>query len=311
MATVTPRPTFNRADADRRVRHPLQALRGYIRRYVTLEGASVAVMYLSLWFWIGVGLDYGLFALFRFDWIKEFDRAAGESASFWMRAILLFGLVAGLLAVVAAKVLRRLLREFNDSALALVLERRFPRELGDRLITAVEMADPKLSEKYGYSQIMLDRTIREAAERVEKLPVYEVFNWARLRWHLIWAGLVSVGVYLLVAVASCATAGILGRSASPVDFFHEFNYVAGTWFERNVLLQERRYWLGNEYLELVRFSGNDKGEMRVARDEYRPDVYVRAVKWVVADRGPDAPEGWRALRWGDLPNLLDAAQLQV
>src|SRR5439155_6680911 len=131
-------------------------------------------------------------------------------------------LAAGLLAVVAFKVLRRLLREFSDGALALVLERRFPRELGDRLITAVEMADPKLSEKYGYSQIMLDRTIREAAERVEKLPVYEVFNWARLRWQLIWAGVVSLGVYLLVMLATCATAATVGaRSASPVDFFFE------------------------------------------------------------------------------------------
>ena len=111
----------------------------------------------------------------------------------------------------AVKIVLRLAREFRDDALALVLERRFPKELGDRLITAVEMADPKLSEKYGYSQIMLDRTIREAAERVEKLPVHEVFNWARLRWHLFWAGLVSVGVYLLVMIAGCATAATLGR----------------------------------------------------------------------------------------------------
>ena len=100
-------------------------------------------------------------------------------------------------------------------------------------------------------------------------------------------------------------------SAYILDFFFEFNYVAVTWFERNVLLQERRYWLGNEYLELVRFQGNDKGEMRVARDDYRPDVTVRAVRWVVADRGPDAPEGWRALRWADLPRLLDADALKV
>ena len=49
MATVTsPRRTIDRTDTDRRVRHPLQALRrGYIRRYVTLEGAAVAVIYLA------------------------------------------------------------------------------------------------------------------------------------------------------------------------------------------------------------------------------------------------------------------------
>src|SRR5262249_30328543 len=143
------------------------------------------------------------------------------------------------------------------------------------------------------------------------LPVHEVFNWARLRWYMAWAVLASVGVYLLAAVTSCAAAASLGRPASPADFFFEFNHVAATWFERNVLLQERRYWLGNEFLELVPFQGNDRGEMRVARDDYRPDVTVRAVKWVVADRGSDAPEGWRALRWADLPRLLDADALQV
>jgi hypothetical protein len=312
MATVTPRsPSFNRAEVDRRVRHPLQALRGSIRRYVTLEGVAVTVLYLSLCFWLGLAFDYGLFALLRFDWIKELDRASGETASFWVRGFILLIVVAGLVAVISLKVLRRLFREFSDRALALVLERRFPRELGDRLITAVEMADPKLSEKYGFSQVMLDRTIREAADRVEKLPVHEVFNWVRLRWQLIWAGIASVGVYLVVMLASCVTAAALGRSASPVDFFFEFNHITGTWIQRNILLQEHRYWLGNEYLEFVRFPGNDKGELRVARDEYRPEVYVRAVKWVFADRGPDAPEGWRPLRWSDLKDLLPADQLQV
>ena len=37
--------------------------------------------------------------------------------------------------------MRRFLREFNERTLALVLERRFPKLLGDRLITAVELAD--------------------------------------------------------------------------------------------------------------------------------------------------------------------------
>src|SRR5262249_41001964 len=191
---VPPPPPSPRVGPARRVRHPLQALRGYIRRYVTLEGAAVAVMYLSLWFWIGLALDYGLFALFRFDWIKELDRAAGETGSLWVRGGLLFGLGAGGPARVAFYVLRRPLRAVRGSGgrsrrgpWARAPNPPSPRELATRLITAVEMADPKLSEKYGYSQIMLDRTIREAAERVEKLPVHEVFNWARLRWQLAWA----------------------------------------------------------------------------------------------------------------------------
>src|SRR5262245_23715428 len=253
MATVTPRP-YNRAEAQRRVRHPLQALRGSIRRYVALEGTAAGILFIALCFWLGLLLDWGLFALFRFDWIKEVDRSSGGlTASSWLRTGILVVVLGGLVAVVAFKVLRRLFREFSDPALALVLERRFPRELGDRLITAVEMADPELSRKYGFSQEMLDRTIAEAADRVERLPVHEVFNWRRLRWSMVNAALATVGVYLLVAVVSCVVAAIAGGGGSPVGFFWEFNHVAGTWGQRNVLIQDRRYWMGNEYLELIRF----------------------------------------------------------
>src|SRR5690348_15205111 len=115
MATVT-RP-FDRPALDRRVRHPLQALRGYIRTYVVLEGAAVAVIYLALWFWIGLLLDYGTFRLFAFDWIQELNQNLPESTATTVRIVLLVALVAGLLAVVATKVLLRLFREFRDAAL--------------------------------------------------------------------------------------------------------------------------------------------------------------------------------------------------
>jgi hypothetical protein len=310
MATVTPARPFNRAEADRRVRHPLQAVRGSIRRYVTLEGLSLTVLYLALWFWIGMALDYGTFYLLHFDWIKELDRGASETASFWTRAFLLALLAGGLAFVVVSKVVRRLTREFSDPAIALLLERRFPRELGDRLITAVEMADPTLAAKYGFSQDMLDKTIRDAADRVERLPVHEVFNWARLYWRMIWAGVALVGTYIVVAITCCIVAAAQGGSANPLDFFFRFNYVASTWVERDVFLQSHRYWLGNEFLTVPRFPRS--GELRVARDEARPDVQIHGVRWILADRGPDAPEGWRALRWSDLAprGLVDAALLQ-
>src|ERR1700756_5026404 len=112
MATVT-RP-FDRPALDWRVRHPLQALRGYIRAYVTLEGAAVALIYLALWFWIGLLLDYGNFGLFAFDWIQELNQNLPASTATTLRAILLAGLVTGLLVMVATKVLLRLFREFRD-----------------------------------------------------------------------------------------------------------------------------------------------------------------------------------------------------
>src|SRR5207302_88746 len=81
-------------------------------------------LYLALWFWIGLFLDYGFFKLFTWDWVQILP---------WgFRAGVLVVLVAGLLAAVATKVVTRLFKEFRDAALALVLERRFPQLLGDR-----------------------------------------------------------------------------------------------------------------------------------------------------------------------------------
>src|SRR4051812_22226351 len=75
MATVRePRGVFDAADTGRRVRHPLQTVRGHIRRYVLLEGLAVAVLYLALCFWAGLALDYGLFRLFAFDWVQELQQ---------------------------------------------------------------------------------------------------------------------------------------------------------------------------------------------------------------------------------------------
>ncbi len=48
--------------------------------------------------------------------------------------------------------------------------------------------------------------------------------------------------------------------------------------------------------------------MRVPRDEQRPELIVRAVQWVVADTA--APDGWRPLRWDDLPSYLDPALVE-
>ena len=89
-----------------------------------------------------------------------------------------------------------------------------------------------------------------------------------------------------------------------MDFFWNFNDTAGIWVERNILLMNS-YWPRRAYLEVIRFQDTPShpGEMRVGRDEQRPNVQIRAIEWVVADR--HSHDGWRALRWQDLPNYLD------
>ena len=111
MAVLTqPESGFNRKDVQRRVRHPLHILSSYIRQYVTLEGAAIAVIYLALWFWIGLALDWGTFALFGFDWIQELQSLEQDQTELAVRLSLLIVLIAGLLAVVTLKVVFRLMR---------------------------------------------------------------------------------------------------------------------------------------------------------------------------------------------------------
>jgi hypothetical protein len=293
MATMTAPPDrWDRDESQRRVSHPLQRLRGTIRFYVTAEGLAILGLYVALWFWIGLLLDFGLFKLFGVDWVQVMPRE--------MRIIILSGLIVGVVALITFKVLLRQIREFRDSALALVLERRFPKELGDRLITAVEMADPRLAERYGYSQSMIDHTIRDAADRVDRLPVGDVFDWRRLRRYGLIVAALLVGVYVLVGAAYCARS-----RQSPADFAVRFNNVATMWFERNILLRDT-IWPRRAHLELLNFP--ESGELKIGRDAPPPALRVRAWKWVIAD--PEAPEGWRPMQWSDLnPQLLGSATL--
>ncbi|HZY85670.1 MAG TPA: hypothetical protein VFE78_12625, partial [Gemmataceae bacterium] len=326
MATVsTPTRPRSLAASQAKVLSPLARLRKYIRTYVSLEGAAVLGLYLALWFWVGLFLDYGFFKLFTWDWVQILP---------WgFRAGVLVLLVAGLLAAVATKVVTRLFKEFRDPALALVLERRFPKLLGDRLITAVELSDPDKAATYGYSAAMVRQTIHEAAERVDQLPLKEVFDWKRLYRRGLLLALLSVVAYLVAGAGFCA-AEYFRAGRTGLGGFTDFNEVAGIWFERNVLLEDT-IWPRKAHLELVGFPTS--GEVRIGQGSTPPPLRVRALKYVIAG-APTAgavdryrswlqtkgesgdgleekvgafkrkpAEGWRAVTWFDLtPKLLGA-----
>src|SRR2546430_3410190 len=104
----------DRADLRWRGRHPPEALRGIIRRYISLEGLGVALLYLTLWFWIGLALDFGSYWLFRFDWVKELGKLAqGQSTDIVLRGIVLALLISGLIALVVWKIAPRLTRQVS------------------------------------------------------------------------------------------------------------------------------------------------------------------------------------------------------
>ena len=299
MATATPdRKHHNLADDTRRVRSPLERLRGYIRSYVSLEGLAVALVFLALWFWIGLILDYGVFrvtSLFipgGIDWVLVLP--------WWFRAVVLTGILAWLATLVVVKIAVRLLREFKDSSLALVLERRFPHLLGDRLITAVELSDPDKAAQYGYSRAMVRETIAEAAERVNQLPLNHVFDWKRL---------VRTGYLILLMTVVCYFLAVLGfglvaqarEHQAVASGFGRFNDVSTIWVERNILLRNT-IWPRDTFMRVIEPTVD---ELRIGRNAAAPTIRVRAYRYIVEDG--KAPEGWRPLLWQDLnhrPELL-------
>src|SRR5689334_7182345 len=81
MATVlSPKRSQELVESQRRVRHPLQRIRGTIRTYVGLEGAALLLLFLALWFWFTFILDFGVFRAFGWDWVQEVPYT-------WIRAV--------------------------------------------------------------------------------------------------------------------------------------------------------------------------------------------------------------------------------
>jgi hypothetical protein len=274
--------------ASRAIGEPLRRLRRAIRLYVFAEGLARVLLYLGLWFWLGILADYGVFELFAVDWVQELPRS--------VRGVILLVLTFGLLVLIAITWLWRLLPGIREQALAIILERRFSGLLGDRLITSVELSNAP--ETLGYSRPMLQKTMAEAAERVERVRLRDVFDWPRLRRLAVRALVWTVGLYLLVGAAYC-----IRHRVDLFSFARRFENVALIWVERNILLRDT-IWPRKAHLELLNEQFRTGNEMRVGRDAPPPTLRVRAWKWVIADSDQSrAPEGWRALLFKDLDRL--------
>src|SRR4051812_11494777 len=140
--TATRRDTPNRPDE--RIAHPLDRLRGTVYRYVLIDGLLTAGLFVILWFWLGLLLDFGVFKLATFDWVLDAPKT--------LRVVALVTLPLLLLGLLVPRLAVKLTRTFSSPSLALVLEKRHPALLGDRLITAVELADVNKAASYGFSE---------------------------------------------------------------------------------------------------------------------------------------------------------------
>lgn len=281
MATSVPTPSTP-TRPDERIVHPLEQLRGLIRRYVVIEGILAALIFLGSWYAFLLLVDYGVFKLFTWDWVVEGGR--------WLRGAALTAALILIITLVVRRILIRLTTELSYPSLALVLERHFPDLLGDRLITAVELADVERMARYGYSPAMIRQTIAEARELVGRVAVREVFNWKRLQRMGAWAiGIPVLTVLLSFAIHAVAVQGFQPRAAA-----WKLWHVTTLLVERDILLWDTPW---PRRALLIPDEATAHG-LRIARDGGVARLRAYSYRWVIADRS--RPEGWRPLLWSDV-----------
>lgn len=169
----------------------LDGLRGAIRRYLLWQGLAAVVVVIGALFWGSFLIDTLYFVASRL----EIPR--------WARAVFLIATLGTLAAVTVSLLGFRLFRALRSRALALVLERRFP-ALGDRLITAVEVAEGTMPAGSGYHRAMLERTLHDAARQLEHVDMTQVFDPRPFRRTVITAVLLFVSILGLAVVDSAA-----------------------------------------------------------------------------------------------------------
>jgi len=165
------------------------------------------------------------------------------------RVVILIGMLGAVGWTVYRYFVRRLRGVPDEDPLAIAVERRFP-ELGDRLISALQLARETDPERYGMSPQLVDDAIGEALEPASKLRFGEILATARIGRHAV------LGALALAFLAGAAW-------AAPEQ--------ASIWFRRNVLLSSVR-WPQKTYLVVdpERFPG---GVARIVRGE---DIVVTA-----------------------------------
>ncbi len=143
----------------------LKQVRSWIRRYILLEGIAVFVAVAALMFWVTFLVDVAYF------WFSNLELPTT------FRLVCLVGMIAGLVGLGMSWVVFRLFKHFKLKDLALALERRFP-QLRDQLITTVEFEHEPASLM---TSRMVEHTSQQAAEKVAKLPLQELFDRTPLK----------------------------------------------------------------------------------------------------------------------------------
>ncbi len=191
------------------IRGKLSALRLAISTRLAMEGVA----------WTVAALVALVFVTLAFDYLLRLERP--------LRALIMVLAVAGVLAVVWRHLVVPLRVPMGAAALALLVERRF-RQLGDRLISAIQFSQSADAEAMGISAAMIARTAAEANDLAEPLRFNEVVE--------------RRGIFRTWSVAGCALGLLVGFGIWQPD-------ILGRWFSRNVLFAETP-WPQKTYLSV-------------------------------------------------------------
>lgn len=254
---------------------PLRQVQRAIRGYIAAEGLAWLSLGVAGWCLASLLVDAGvLHSLLGIDYLRD-GLVEGHRVA---RILYWLGLWVGLAVVLGYHFIYRLQTRIDLNSVAVVLERRFAKQLGDRLLTALDYANPQTAAQRTVSWPLVAVAQREAVERLSQLPLHELFNRQRLRSR--------IGA----AIAAWLVLGILALLLTDT---------LAIWADRNVWLRDV-YWPRPIMIEIQEFDSQ-----RVKAVPYGSEVplKIRAWRWVVATT--ENAEGWRPLEW--LRDLLPAS----
>jgi len=181
---------------DPRLAALLSGLRRRIRSYIVWDAVLAMAAVVLAAFWIGLLLDYLPVVLGG----TEMPRSA--------RMVLLVVLAGVLIVLVRRLLVGRLQRALPDDSLALLLERQHP-EIGGRLVTAVQLSDPRRTGD-AHAPELLQQVHQEAVESVGNVDSSRVFCWDPIKRK----ALVVVPLMLAVVALLLLSPNVFGRAAS-------------------------------------------------------------------------------------------------
>ena len=240
-----------------------------------LVGDVVAHLAIGIGVWILASfcIDRGLFAAFRFDLTEQLP-----GWTRWGQPLLALALAIGFILSRVPLLIKR----FSDHDMALALERHFGKELGDSVITAVELSDKAIVERQEMSAALVEVTRQKAISSLSKINIDDVFNSNR-PFRLL---LTSLGVFLggygalLLFFTLAHPASPHGDHAkttdSPVGALHDNLWF---WAERTLMGRDLA-WPRNVFLRLAGFPSNGK-PLRAGRGT-PAQFRVEASRFIVA-----------------------------